>query len=107
MNVLVVYVTFPGREAAGSVAERLVEERLAACCNLLPGVESVYRWEGRVETAQECLMLAKTTAERFPALRDRVMELHPYDLPEVIAVPVTVGLEPYLGWVGESVSGDS
>lgn len=81
------------------MARRLVEERLAACVNLLAGVSSVYRWEGKVEEADECLMVLKTSVERIGALRERVVELHPYDVPEFVVVNVESGLESYLAWV--------
>lgn len=103
MRVLIVYITAPNLPTAREIAQRLVDERLAACCNLLPGGESVYRWGGKVETGQECLMIVKTTEERFPMLRNRVVELHPYDLPEILAHPVSAGLDPYLEWVRQSV----
>ncbi len=87
------------------MAEALVESKLAACVNLLSGIQSVYRWEGKVETAREVLLLIKSTAARFDELRDRITELHSYDTPEVIALPITAGSDKYLDWIrGETVS---
>jgi len=85
------------------MARELVERRLAACVNLVPGVTSVYRWRGEVERSDEVLLLVKTTAERFEAVRDTIVKLHSYELPEVIAVDVKAGHEPYLAWLQESV----
>ena len=85
--------------AADRLADALVGERLAACVTLLPGAQSVYRWEGRVERAEEVQLLVKTTRARFPALRERLVELHPYDVPELLALEAVDGLPAYLDWV--------
>ena len=97
--VRVVLVTAPDAEVAASLARRLVEERLAACGNVVPGVRSIYRWQGRVEDDAEVLLVLKTRAERCDALAARVQALHPYELPEVVALPVAGGSIPYLDWV--------
>ncbi|HSG46937.1 MAG TPA: divalent-cation tolerance protein CutA [Longimicrobiales bacterium] len=97
-EVRLVLVTSPAAEAP-ALARRLVEERLAACVNLLSGMASVYRWEGKVEEAEETLMILKTSAGRIRELRERVVALHPYDVPEFVVVPVESGLESYLAWV--------
>jgi periplasmic divalent cation tolerance protein len=86
-------------ETAAAIAERLVEERLAACVQVGGPVTSRYRWEGRVETARELLLVAKTTEDRLEALTAAVVELHPYDVPEITAVPVVGGLGNYLDWI--------
>ena len=99
----VVLVTAPP-PAARSLARALVERRLAACANLLPGVRSVYRWKGRVEEARETLLLLKTTTACVPALLAAVRELHPYEVPEGIAIPVVAALEDYAAWVREEVT---
>jgi len=99
-DVLVVLVTAPGAEEAARLARALVEERLAACGNVLPGLRSIYRWEGKVQDEGEALLLLKTTRARFAALRDRIQALHPYEVPEVLALPVEAGAERYLSWVG-------
>ena len=100
-DVRVVLVTAPDAETAGRIARALVEERLAACANVVPGVRSIYRWQGRVEEADEVLLVVKTRADRGPALAARVRELHPYELPEVLELPAPGGSEAYLGWVRE------
>ena len=102
-EALVVLVTAPA-ESVEAMAEALVEERLAACANLLPGVRSIYRWEGSVERDEEVLMLLKTTRAAFEDLTERVLELHPYDTPEVIALPVAAGASGYLDWVAGSTT---
>jgi periplasmic divalent cation tolerance protein len=97
---VVVLCTFPDVEKARAIAAELVERRLAACVNLLPGVESIYRWEGKVERADEVLAVIKTT--RYPELAAALKELHPYEVPEILALPVAAGLAGYLKWLGES-----
>jgi len=99
MPLQLVYCTCPDLATAERIATAVVEQRLAACVNLLPGVRSVYRWQGAVERAEEVLLLIKTRAERTAALTDAVRALHPYELPEVIAVDVAAGLPAYLDWV--------
>ncbi|MBI2495367.1 MAG: divalent-cation tolerance protein CutA [Candidatus Omnitrophica bacterium] len=103
-KLLVVLVTCPTRAIARRLASRLIEERLAACVNALPGVESIFRWQGKVERCREILLVIKTTARRFPQLRAAVRNLHPYDVPEIIALPVVAGHTPYLRWVRSIVS---
>lgn len=98
-----VHVTTPDAATASRLARLLVEERLAACVQVVPGVSSVYRWEGEVESAEEHLLLVKSTLERFEAIRERVRSEHPYDTPEVLAVPV-LALDPrYAAWVRDSL----
>ena len=99
MSAILVLCTCPDEAAADRIAGALVEERLAACVNRLAGVVSTYRWEGEVRRGNESLLLIKTTVERFAALRERIVALHPYELPEVIAVDVARGLPPYLDWI--------
>jgi periplasmic divalent cation tolerance protein len=98
-DAIVVLVTVPTTERAAEIARALVEERLAACGNVVPGLRSIYRWEGKVQEDDEALLLLKTTRARFDALRDRVLALHPYDVPEVIALAVEAGSAAYLGWI--------
>jgi len=100
----VVLCTCPDGTAAAHLAETLVDEALAACVNRLPGVVSTFRWEGRVQQETETLLLIKSTQERLVALTARIRDLHPYELPEVVAVPVLGGLEEYLDWVRASVA---
>ena len=102
MSALLVLTTFSDLESARRTVRVLVEERLAACANLLPGVESVYRWKGVIETASEVTAMLKTTAGRYPALEARLKELHPYELPEIVAVEIRAGLGGYLAWVAEN-----
>jgi periplasmic divalent cation tolerance protein len=99
MQAIVVLCTCPDEAAAERIASALVEERLAACVNRVPGIASTYRWQGKVDRARECLLLIKTTSERFDALRERIVALHPYELPEVIAVDIALGHAPYLAWI--------
>jgi uncharacterized protein involved in tolerance to divalent cations len=100
---LMVLCTCSSMEEGRRVAQLLVEGRLAACVNIVPGVESVYRWQGAVETAQETLLVIKTTAAAFPVLRERILEIHGYEVPEVLAIPVVDGSAGYLQWLGEQV----
>jgi periplasmic divalent cation tolerance protein len=90
-------------EQARNIADALVSEHLAACVNVLPGVESVYRWQGKVERANEVLLLIKTTRERFPEVRKRIVSLHSYDTPEIICLPIEEGLDKYLTWLHDNV----
>ncbi|WP_058835644.1 divalent-cation tolerance protein CutA [Luteimonas abyssi] len=99
LSTLLCLCTSPDRASAERIADALVDERLAACVSLLPGATSVYRWEGRVERAEEQQLLIKTTHARLPALRLRVVELHPYEVPELIAIDIVDGLPAYLDWV--------
>lgn len=100
--IRVVLCTLPSPEKAGEIARILVEEQLAACVNLLPAIRSIYRWQGAVCDETETLALIKTTGERYAALAQRIVELHPYEVPEVIALPVTEGHAPYLAWLSDS-----
>ncbi|MDN3576985.1 divalent-cation tolerance protein CutA [Chitinimonas viridis] len=102
-SVLVVLCNAPDEGCAKQLAEALIARQLAACVNLLAPATSLYRWEGRLETATEIPMLIKTTAEAYPALEATLQELHPYDTPEIIALPVVAGLPAYLGWVAAEV----
>jgi uncharacterized protein involved in tolerance to divalent cations len=101
---LLIYVTCESEGSARQIATALVQEQLAACVNILPNIQSVYRWKGKLETANEYLLIIKSQQEAFAALRERVCKLHPYELPEIIAVPIVAGLEPYLNWITESVT---
>jgi len=97
-DVKVVWCTADAEQGI-SLVSALVDERLIACGNVIPGVTSVYRWEGQVETASEVVLMMKTTEERLPALKARIGELHSYDVPEVLVSPITDGLAIYLEWV--------
>ena len=98
-EVLLVITNTPDRATAERIAEALVTERVAACVNILAECTSVYRWEGKLERAGEVPLLIKTSRAAFPRLEAELRKLHPYELPEIIAVPVTVGLPEYLDWV--------
>lgn len=99
--VLIVLTNLPDEENAHRVAEALVAERLAACVNVLGGCRSVYRWQGEVERADEVPLLIKTTRARYRALQARLQELHPYDVPEILAWEPQRGLPAYLGWIAD------
>lgn len=98
-DALLCLSTCPDAETAARVARTLVEERLAACVNRVPGVASTYRWQGEVHDDAEVLLLVKTTRESFVALRDRLVELHPYEVPELIALAIDDGSPAYLQWI--------
>jgi periplasmic divalent cation tolerance protein len=103
-DVLLVLTTLPDRAGADMLAARLVGEHLAACVNVLAPCDSVYRWQGAVETATEIPLLIKTTRARYPALEAAIRALHPYDIPELLALPIACGLPAYLDWVATSVT---
>jgi periplasmic divalent cation tolerance protein len=98
-DALIVFCACQDEAEATRLADALVEERLAACVNILPGIRSVYRWQGKVEHASEVLLLAKTAAESFNALQEKLTALHSYDTPEILAVPVSAGTDKYLAWL--------
>ena len=99
---IVVLVTTNGIRQAKKIARALVEEKLAACANLVAPVHSIYRWQGKVAEDRECIMIIKTTRARFDAVRACVEPLHSYSVPEVIALPIVDGAPNYLSWIGES-----
>jgi periplasmic divalent cation tolerance protein len=101
-DYVLVLTTLPADADAPAFARRLVELRLAACVNLLPPMESVYRWEGQIEQEPERQIVIKTARERLPALWDGVRDLHPYDIPEFVVLPIIDGNDAYLRWIGES-----
>ena len=98
-DVFVILCTFPNPEQARQIGTALVEMQLAACVNLVPGVESIYRWQGNVETATETLAIFKTTAAAFPAFEKALTEMHPYEVPEIIALTPAQIAGPYRAWV--------
>lgn len=101
-SVVVVFVTTPSDQAS-RVAHHVVDSRLAACVNIIPEIRSVYRWEGNVEEDLECLLLIKTTKLMYEAVSTAVREVHPYSVPEIIAVPLVDGYDGYLRWVRDNV----
>jgi periplasmic divalent cation tolerance protein len=101
-NARIILTTAGSQEEAGKIAHALVEQRLAACVNIVPRIESVYRWQGKVEKAQEWLLLIKTQAELFERVRDAVKELHSYDLPECVMLEVSAGSQEYLDCIDKN-----
>jgi periplasmic divalent cation tolerance protein len=100
---LVVLVTAPSEAAALDIGRKVVDERLAACVNVVPGITSIYHWQGQREETAEALLLIKTRPEGYAALQRRVLELHPYSVPEVLGLPVAEGAPAYVQWVRESI----
>jgi periplasmic divalent cation tolerance protein len=105
-DIVVVFCTFPDSDTARRIAQELVKSRLAACVNVLPGVESIYQWKGELESASEVLGLIKTTAAMYPTLEARLKELHPYEVPEIVAVPASKVHPAYAQWVREMSSAE-
>jgi periplasmic divalent cation tolerance protein len=103
-TILLCYCSCPDDASAQALADALVGERLAACVSRLPGVRSTYRWQGAVTTDSEQLLLIKTTAARFEAMKARLLALHPYELPELVGVPVTQAHDAYLDWVRAQIT---
>ena len=101
-ETLLVCSTFPETETARRIARQLVTENFAACANIIPAVESIYRWQDKIEDAHETFVLFKTSAARYPALQEKLRSLHPYEVPEIICLPITGGLPEYLQWVVEN-----
>lgn len=99
METLLVLTNCPDEETANAIALAVVEARLAACVNILPRVQSIYRWQGKVESTTEIPLFIKSTAAHYAALEKLISRLHPYEVPEIIALPITHGLPAYLNWV--------
>lgn len=106
-DVRLALVTAPSEGVARDLARTLVERRLAACVNVVPGIRSIYRWDDAVQDDGEVLLVVKTTTGRFDELRATVVELHPYDVPEVLGFDVAAGHAPYLAWVARAVGGEA
>lgn len=105
--MLIVFCSCPDLAQAQALASALVEQRLAACVQCLPGVQSVYRWEGAVERASEVQLQIKTDAARYAAVEAAILARHPYELPEIVAVEAVAGLDRYLDWIGASTRPDA
>ena len=103
-NYILILSTCPDLSGAKRIARLLVESGVSACVNIIPNVASVYRWKGLVECQEECLLIIKSRDECFPAVRDKILEQHPYELPEVIAVPVIDGFDKYLRWIDNALN---
>jgi periplasmic divalent cation tolerance protein len=101
-KILLALSTFPDRETAQRITNRLVTEKLAACANILPAIESIYRWKEKIETGNETLVFFKLSEDRQSAFQEKLRSLHPYEVPEIIFVPVSNGLPEYLRWVVDS-----
>ena len=105
-DIKTVLITVPNEEVAHTIARHLVEQRLAAGINIIPGLTSIYHWKGKIEEASELLLIAMTTESHLSELEHEVKALHPYETPEVIVLPVTSGSQEYLSWVREETSDD-
>ena len=101
-QILLALSTFPDAEIARRISNQLVNERFAACANIFPSVESIYRWKEKIESGNETLVFFKVSENRQSKFQDKLRSLHPYDVPEIIFVPVVGGLREYLQWVGEN-----
>lgn len=101
-KILLALSTFPDADTARQISDELVTGRFTACANILPSVESIYRWKGKIESGSETLVLFKVSEDRQSAFQDKLRSIHPYDVPEIIFVPVAGGLPEYLQWVSEN-----
>ena len=100
----IVLCTCPDQGSATRIASMLVENKLAACVNIVPGLTSVYEWKGNIENAQEQLLIAKTKSTAFQAVANAILDIHPYELPEIISIPINNGLAGYLSWIDSNVA---
>ena len=103
-EILLAFSTFPDIETGRRIARDLVTENFAACANIIPAIESIYRWQGKIEEGNETLVLFKTTAARSAAFQEKLKSLHPYDVPEIICLSIAEGLPEYLQWVSTNTS---
>jgi periplasmic divalent cation tolerance protein len=101
---MLVLTTLPNADAAAELAKTVVRERLAACANLFPALRSIYKWQSKVQDENEVLVLLKTRQEHYERLKARILELHPYEIPEVLGIPVEQGYAPYLEWLAKETS---
>ncbi|MGD9899403.1 MAG: divalent-cation tolerance protein CutA [Calditrichaceae bacterium] len=101
-NAIIVFCTVPSPEIADIIASKIVVNKLAACCNILPGIKSIYRWKGKIESSNELLLLIKSTENNFKRLESEISILHPYEVPEIISVPVQNGLSDYVEWIKQN-----
>lgn len=102
-SYMVVFNTCPDRATADALARALVELNLAACVSIVPGIRSVYRWQGKIETGEEQLLMIKTRGARYHDLERELRARHPYEVPEIVALPIAHGFAPYLAWIDEQV----
>src|SRR5438309_6223536 len=104
IDALLVITTLPNADAAAELAKNVVGERLAGCANIIPALRSIYRWQGKLQDENEVLVLFKTRQELFESLKARILELHPYEVPEVLAIPVEQGYQAYLDWLANETA---
>ena len=102
--VSIIYSTIGSVEEARKIARILVEEKLVACVNIIPKIESIYRWQGNIEEDSECILLAKTTDKNVERTIQRIKEIHSYDVPDIVTIPITSGLKDYLNWVEDETA---
>ncbi|MEO1856722.1 MAG: divalent-cation tolerance protein CutA [Rubritalea sp.] len=105
MEVIIVCINFPDKNCARQIGTALIEKQLAACVNIIPEIESIYRWKGKVCAEKEVMAMVKTTLSRYKQLEKYVLESHPYDVPEVVSFPLNKGSETYLNWVHDEMEG--
>lgn len=105
ISYISVFVTCPSASEARAIARSLINKRLVACANILSGVDSIFRWNGKIDRSAEALMICKTEAGNFKAVEKEVKRVHSYEVPEVIAMPIAAGSDSYLGWISASVKG--
>ncbi|MCU0822992.1 MAG: divalent-cation tolerance protein CutA [Spirochaetes bacterium] len=102
---IVIFCTVPSKDVGGKIGGELVNKKVAACVNIVPGLTSIYEWKGNVCNDEECLLIIKTRKALFERIKKEIVALHPYELPEIIALQITDGLEPYLGWISGNTKG--
>lgn len=100
---IAVFITAPSYKEAKRIADAIVSGRLAACANIIPGVKSIFKWQGKIETAREALLIVKTKKSKFDKLKKQIKKLHSYKVPEIIALPIISGNAEYLNWIDESI----
>jgi periplasmic divalent cation tolerance protein len=100
---IIIYCTVPDQQTAETISENLVKEKLAACCNIVSGLKSVYRWEKKIQSADELLLIIKSRSSLYSEIETRIKDLHPYTVPEIIALPLINGSVEYLNWMDENV----
>jgi periplasmic divalent cation tolerance protein len=106
-KILLALSTFPDRETAQRISNQLVTQKFAACANILPAVDSIYRWQGKIESGNETLVFFKLSEDRQSAFQEKLRSLHPYEVPEIVFVPISAGLPEYLRWVAENCAGSA
>ena len=100
---IIIFCTTPDQKTAQKIAQNLVENHLAACCNILNEVKSVFNWQGKVQIENECLMIVKSVSDKFKQIEKMIIELHPYEIPEIIATDISLGSANYLNWIKENI----